>query len=239
MYTFDIVIPEFKDAASEAIDLLRKVLEGVPAKNEALKITPKHSLFRGGMKSDSLYVLREGNVKYERNGRLLYIYEEGDLIGFECIYMDTSAKLMTDFAVVVDEYRLSDFYDSISTNRNKFAAWNRFLSLHINLQNMIISNLIKVQATHPPDIRSYGPGDLIIEEGSPGDEVYTMLSGTADVYVEGVHVGEIYDSETFGAIAVLTDIERTATVKAKTPCTIVVAARETYKDLLASQPNAA
>lgn len=238
MYTYDLAIPEFKSTAAEAIDLLQKILEGVPATNEALKVTPDHSLFTGGMKCDSLYVLREGNVKYERNGRLLYIYEEGDLIGFEYIYMDPSARLNTDFAVIVDEYSSSDLYNAIGSDMNKLMAWNRFLSLHINLQNMIISDLIKVQVSHTPEIRNYETGDIIIEEGTRGNEVFTMLSGSAEVYVGNVRVGEIHDSETFGAIAVLTGMERTATVKAESPCTIVVAAKESYKELLASQPNA-
>ena len=80
MYTYDLAIPEFKDRAAEAIELLRKILADVPAKAEAVKVTPQHAVFTGGMSRDSLFVLREGNVKYERNGRLLYIYEEGDLI---------------------------------------------------------------------------------------------------------------------------------------------------------------
>lgn len=61
---------------------------------------------------------------------------------------------------------------------------------------------------------------------------------SADAYAGDVRVGEMHDSETFGAIAVLTGVKRTATVKAEMLCTIVVAEKENNKGLLASQTNA-
>lgn len=238
MYSLELSTPEFKKMALESSALLETILRDIPAKSESVTVPAADPLFSGGMKADSIYVLSEGNIKYERNGRLLYILEPGDLIGSEYIYMDSEARLKTDFAVIVDEYLYDDVYDVICGDRKMLSSWNRFLSLHINIQNIIISELSKSQVQYVPTIRNYEEGEVIIQEGTKGDEVFTLLSGSADVFVGDVQVGEVRDGESFGAIAVLTGVPRTATVKASGACTIIAAAEDSYKAQLASNPNA-
>ena len=88
-----------------------------------------------------------------------------------------------------------------------------------------------------PDIKNFAHGDIIIEEDTKGEEVFTMLSGKAEVYVRDTKVGEISDSETFGAISVLTGMPRTATVKANGSCTVVTTKGESYMKLIMAEPE--
>ena len=70
-----------------------------------------------------------------------------------------------------------------------------------------------------------------------GTPFLKLLSGVAEVYVSDVMVGEIHTDEIFGAIAALTGLPRTATIKAVTPCTVVVIDKESFNHLIETRPN--
>ncbi|MDX6407838.1 MAG: hypothetical protein QOE13_909 [Gaiellaceae bacterium] len=59
-------------------------------------------------------------------------------------------------------------------------------------------------------------GDEIVRQSEPGDRFYLIKEGTLDVYVDGKLVQSLEPGESFGEIALLRDVPRTATVKART-----------------------
>jgi putative ABC transport system ATP-binding protein len=67
---------------------------------------------------------------------------------------------------------------------------------------------------------SFGPGDPIVTEGEPGDGLYLILSGSAQVLQsrgDGTrHLGTLGAFRSFGEISVLVDQPRSATVVATT-----------------------
>ena len=144
---------------------------------------------------------------------------------------------MAEMDLILDEYSVDILYDEIKKNPVKFELWNRYLSLQINVHGLLISSLMKAEVEYKPTVKKFGRGDVIIEENSTGTEVYTMLSGVAEVYVSDVMVGEIHTDEIFGAIAALTGLPRTATIKAVTPCTVVVIDKESFNHLIETRPN--
>ncbi len=72
-------------------------------------------------------------------------------------------------------------------------------------------------------------GDLVMEEGSPGDQMYFVKSGTLGVTIvqkkEHLSVGELQPGDYFGEVSLLTGKPRTATVMAKTDCELFVLTR--------------
>ena len=54
--------------------------------------------------------------------------------------------------------------------------------------------------------------------------------------VDDVNVGRIGDGEIFGAMAALTQADRSATVRAKTTCSIVKVPKEQFTELIKSNP---
>ena len=84
-----------------------------------------------------------------------------------------------------------------------------------------------------------GAGDVIIRQGDTADLVYTIIHGEAEVFVDDVKVGEIGEEEVFGAMALFTKEPRSATVIAKTACTIMAVPQEDFATLIEAQPQAA
>jgi MFS family permease len=73
---------------------------------------------------------------------------------------------------------------------------------------------------------SVASGDVVFREGDEGDRYYVIASGTAEVTIRGQHVRDLGPGDTFGEIALLRDIPRTATVTA----TSAVTARTIERD---------
>jgi CRP-like cAMP-binding protein len=69
---------------------------------------------------------------------------------------------------------------------------------------------------------SFGPGEAIVREGEPGDGLFLILSGTAQVLRAGRSgepkpIGTLGPFRSFGEISILVDLPRTATVVATAP----------------------
>jgi CRP-like cAMP-binding protein len=69
---------------------------------------------------------------------------------------------------------------------------------------------------------SFGAGETIVKEGEPGDGLYLILSGSAQVFRAGrgdtpKALGTLGPFRSFGEISILVDLPRTATVVASTP----------------------
>ena len=60
--------------------------------------------------------------------------------------------------------------------------------------------------------------------------------GVAEVMVDEVSVGQIGEGEIFGAMAALTHADRSATVRAKTHCSVVKVPKEQFTELIKSNP---
>ena len=68
----------------------------------------------------------------------------------------------------------------------------------------------------PSELQSatYEPGDVIIRDGEPGERFYIIAEGRARAAKDGMQLREMGSGESFGEIALLRRIPRTATVTA-------------------------
>jgi MFS family permease len=69
---------------------------------------------------------------------------------------------------------------------------------------------------------------VVIREGEPGDRFYVIVEGSAEVTRQGVALRVLEAGDHFGEIALLRDVPRTATVRARTPLRLLALERELF-----------
>jgi CRP/FNR family transcriptional regulator, cyclic AMP receptor protein len=90
---------------------------------------------------------------------------------------------------------------------------------------------------------TYAEGDVLFEQGDAGDAAYIIIGGKADVVVDTpggpLIVATLDEHEIVGEIAILCDVPRTATVKAKTEVTTLRITKDLFFSLVVEFPQIA
>ena len=79
-------------------------------------------------------------------------------------------------------------------------------------------------------------GTVLCREGEVGQEFFVILEGEVDVKRKGKSLGTRGAGDFIGEIALLEEIERTATVTAKTPLHVFVLTRPAFQHLVNEHP---
>lgn len=89
----------------------------------------------------------------------------------------------------------------------------------------------------------YSNGDILFRQGEPGDAAFLIIRGEADVTIETetgpLMVARLGDHDFVGEIAILCDVPRTATVKAKTDMTTLCINKDLFFRLVTEFPEMA
>ena len=81
-------------------------------------------------------------------------------------------------------------------------------------------------------------GDVVVAEGEPGDRFYVIIEGTADVTHAGTTARSPGAGDSFGEVALLHDMPRTATVTTTSACRLLCIGRRDFMDALTSSEAA-
>jgi CRP-like cAMP-binding protein len=80
-------------------------------------------------------------------------------------------------------------------------------------------------------------GQVLTRQGETGHEFFVIVDGTIEVEVNGQSHGERGGGDFVGEIALIEDIPRTATVKAKTPLRVFVLTRQDFRRIIDENPG--
>jgi len=90
---------------------------------------------------------------------------------------------------------------------------------------------------------NFAAGQEVCHQGDPGDAMYVILGGVADVLIdkEGGQfaIAELQKNGFFGEIAILCDVPRTATIKARDPLSTLKISKDMFYRLVAEFPQMA
>ena len=90
---------------------------------------------------------------------------------------------------------------------------------------------------------NFAEGQEVCHQGDPGDTMYVILGGVADVLIDSdkgqIAVAEMKKNNFFGEIALLCDVPRTATIKAREQLTTLRITKDMFYRLVAEFPDMA
>ena len=90
---------------------------------------------------------------------------------------------------------------------------------------------------------NFGEGQEVCRQGDPGDKMYVILGGVADVLINSpsgqITVAQMKKNSFFGDMAILLDVPRTATIKAVEPLSTLMITKDTFYKLVAEIPEMA
>lgn len=91
------------------------------------------------------------------------------------------------------------------------------------------------------DVKHFGRGERIIEEGADGDSMFILLRGSAQVAIanttSAVRVGVLRTGDCFGEMSLLTGERRMATVRADGDCEVLEITKPTMSDIFHETPE--
>lgn len=220
--------------------LVGELLEvvNIPAMPHSVDITPAGN-FRG-FDGSQFYVIRNGSITVRYQGKTIYTLETGDILlpdiagsqdpGIEVVYgSDTGAQL--------DIYPGLEFMQRVFDEPAAVRLWTRLLVTYAGLMLRVAAASAPEDPPVTPGFEVYEPGQTIIRQGDKADYVYNMSVGVAEVIVDNVNIASIGAGEIFGALAALTERERSATVRAKTRCSVVKVPKDQFTELIKSNPS--
>ncbi|ORY43495.1 hypothetical protein BCR33DRAFT_851208 [Rhizoclosmatium globosum] len=186
-------------------------------------------------------------ISFDNSGRLYNqkMEELIDYIKWKKLSPETRQKLVSYYETKYrgkyfeEETLLADMNESLRTE----------ISLH-NTRNLImkVPFLQRETGDHRDEIfysriasalhaRYYIPGDSITKQGESGADMFFILSGKVDVFVDGRYRVSLYDGSYFGEVALITKVLRTATVQATMPSVLYRLTNKDFHTIITEFPD--
>ena len=196
-------------------------------------------IIKQGDEGDNFYIIDEGEVEVFVNNNLVTTIGEGGSFGELALIYGTpraaTVKAKVDcklWAIDRDTYRRI-LMGSTIRKRKLYEEFLNKISLFESLDKW--EKLTIADALQPV---TYTDGEVIVEQGQPGDDFYIIEDGIAIVYQRRVdnepqtEVSRLGPGKYFGEIALLLDRPRAATVVASGPLKCVKLDRARFERLL-------
>ena len=220
--------------------LVKALLETIDIPGIPLEIERTDNAVSRGLESDKLYFVESGSLSARYRDRTVFLFDDGDLLLPDIAgpgEQEVAVTYASENGATLSGYPALEFMRRVFNNANAMKLWTQLLVTQGGMQLRLTAALTDDDTHATPGFEIYNPGDVIIRQGDRADFVFNLTEGSAEVVVDGVTVGSIEEGEIFGAMAVLTNADRTATVMAKTRCSVVKVPKEQFADLIKSNPT--
>ncbi|MFK7976256.1 MAG: cyclic nucleotide-binding domain-containing protein [Halioglobus sp.] len=231
--------PDISALSKQFQELVSALLEAVGIPGSPMDVEANEEGCFRGYDDKHFYQVLSGTVAVRYQQKTLYKLEAGDLLLPDIagtLAKDVAVQYVAEGDVSLLTYSGLDFMQRVFDDPMAMRLWTRLLVAYSGLMLRLTAASTLEDAPVTPGFEVYQSGDTIIRQGDRANYVFNMTAGIAEVLVDDVPVGRIADGEIFGAMAALTQMDRSATVRAKTVCSVVKVPKDQFSELIKSNP---
>lgn len=235
-----VELPEdFKLLNQQFRGLVQALLDEVEILPIRVEVAPTQAGNFRGFDPARFYLVESGTITARYSDRSIYLLEEGDML-----LPDIAGNRDPDVAVFygseagasLSAFSALEFMAQVFARPATTKLWTRLLVTYTGMMLRLTAMHTQADVITTPGFAVYEPGEIIITQGERAQYVFNMTAGLADVMVDDVAVGIISPGEIFGAMAALTHADRSATVRARSRCSVVKVPTSQFTDLIKSNP---
>ncbi len=219
--------------------LIRALLDVVRIPEHRLEVEATDEGNFRGFDATRFYLVVSGSLTARYQGRSVYVLEQGDILLPDITGTgDREAAVYygSEAGATLNSYPALEFMSRVFSEPAAVKLWTRLLVTYSGLMLRLAAARSEPDQETSPGFEVYAPGEVIIRQGDRADYVFNMSEGVAEVLVDEVPVGRVGQGEIFGAMAALTNADRSATVRARTQCSVVKVPKEQFTDLIRTNP---
>lgn len=231
--------PVFKELATGRLEQLTHLLTSRQAESG-------ETIIRKGDAGHRIYIVATGRAVVEGEGGVtLNTIEPGEVFGEmsllsgepagATVTIDETGKLLCMAAE--DFRRLLEECPSVERYLSPLVA--KRLAITVLSRFPIFQELDKVQLQRLGNFLSYkrfDAGEVILEKGAPGVDLYIISTGRAEVAGNDVRIAVLDRGEVFGEMSLISGEPVSATVRALTPCKLLYIKGREFLQILAQYP---
>jgi CRP-like cAMP-binding protein len=90
---------------------------------------------------------------------------------------------------------------------------------------------------HSKEVESFSQGQVIFQEGDPGEVMYIVIEGEVDITVHGKVLASLGPGGILGEMALIDKDARSATALAKSDCKLAPVDERRFRFLIQQTPN--
>jgi CRP-like cAMP-binding protein len=197
-----------------------------------------------GAPNDHFFVILKGQVEVFQKSKGIRVLKEGDVFGLENFYLD---RLYTTEVRTITSARIAAYHTSLIEDiiQNRPQLVERILKsvmAQLEQTTQVAEENIPLESLVDLNERIYHDGEVIIEEGTTGVDIYKLVESEGGLLVtkDGREVGRIIQQgEYFGEMSSLLHQERTASVISIGRSVVQVFPGENLEATLAAYPSLA
>lgn len=215
-----------------------QLLEGLACAEASVEIDSGKDIL-ADLPDDRLYLIESGMLQARLDERPVFFLGEGDLLGMRQRLGFPECRYSCDTPVRLRPYERQAVLEHARTCAARQELLNQYLLGQIALLCDALARLRQPELRPTTGFLYFAAGEELIHQDDEADDVFIIVEGHAEAFVDGHRVGEVQKDEIFGAMAVFTGEQRSATVIAREPCTVMTIPKEQFVSLMHSNPRIA
>lgn len=215
-----------------------QLLEGLAPSAPTIEIKASDDLAQD-LPEQHLFIIDCGLLHALVGERPLFYMQEGDLFGLRQGMELPLCRYRSEELIRLIPYSRSEVFRHIHTDQRRQELYTQYLIGQTALLSDALARLKQPEIHPTTGFQHFAAGDELIRQGDDADNVFIIIEGNAEAFVDGQKVGDVQRDEIFGAMAVFTQEKRSATVVATVDCTVMLIPKDQFLGLMQSNPKIA